>query len=872
MLALKEYQRRVLRALDDYFAECVHLKDPDTAFYEKTRRPYLPVRELPGLPYVCLRLPTGGGKTLVACHALGTALRRLLQADCAVVLWLTPTNAIREQTLQALKNRQHPYRQALESELGSLTVLDIEDARYVTRATLDTATTIVVSTMQAFRVTDTEGRKVYENSGHLMDHFTALPPEVHASIERKPDGTFDHSLANVLRVRRPLVIVDEAHNSRTDLSFETLARFNPSCIIEFTATPAREDHPSNVLHSVSAAELKTEAMIKMPIELETRPEWKEIVADAIARRDALEKVAQAEQAATGEYIRPVMLIQAQPKRKGQDSITVDVLEECLLHDHGIPKEQMARATGSDRELDGVDILSEKCEIRYVLTIEAIREGWDCPFAYVLCTVAETRSSRAAEQILGRVLRLPKAGWKTNRELNVAYAFAATASFAEAANGLTDALIENGFEKQEAEDLIVPAHPVQAGLPIEDLDLFAPGSEVALPEPLPESRLPEQTRRKISFDARSGALRVREPLTGQDVENIKALLCTEEGKAAVDKIYKIPRRLAPRRKVFPAEQGELFSVPVLALKDGDLFEQFEETHFRELEWSLSKCDPALSEVEFASVRERGHVGEIDLTENGHLKAKEFVDRLQVQMAAIEGASGWSAAQLVGWLDRKIPHPDISLTEVGIYLVGVVRYLTEERRIPLEALVRDKYRLRSSLEKKIKDHRQTAHKAAFQLFLQADLARKLVVSPQQCFTFDPNGYPYNQLYRGTYEFQKHYYPQVGDLEEAGEEFDCAQWIDSLPEVKCWIRNIERRPRHSFWIQTSTDKFYPDFVCLLKDGRYLVVEYKGEHLWSNDDSREKRLLGELWAERSGGRCVFVMPKGKNFAEIGAKVRASA
>ena len=869
MYALKEYQQRALKTLERYFNECVRLKDADTAFYEITRRRYEPVKELPGLPYVCLRLPTGGGKTLVASHAVGVALKRFIQADHAVVLWLTPSNAIREQTLKALKNRQHPYRQAVEFEAGSLSVLDIEDARYVTRATLDADTTIIVSTMQAFRVTETEGRKVYEDSGHLMDHFTGLPDAVMASIERRPDGTFDHSLANVLRVRRPIVIVDEAHNSRTDLSFETLARFNPSCIIEFTATPAREEHPSNVLHTVSAAELKAEAMIKMPIHLETRPQWKELLADAIAQRNALENVAKAELTESGEYIRPVMLLQAQPNRKGHDNITVDVLEECLLQDHNIPEEQIARATGSDHDLDGVDILSDKCEIRYVLTIEALREGWDCPFAYVLCTVAETRSGRAAEQILGRILRLPKAAWKKKDELNHAYAFAATASFAEAANGLTDALIENGFEKQEAKDLIVQAHSVQDQLPIEDLELFAGVNAIALPEPLREAKLPEETRRKITYDETKKSVTVRETLTDKDVQNLKTVLSTEKGKTAVDAIYKISKRLPPKRKASFAEQGELFSIPVLALKDGDLFEPFEETHFREIEWTLSKCEPVLSEADFPSTREKGHVGEIDVSDGGHLKSKEFVDSLQFQMTALEAESGWTAAQLVNWLDKKIPHPDVSLAEADIYLAGVIRYLTDQRILSLDFLARDKYRLRAAVEKKIDEHRRNAHKTAFQLFLQPDFARKLVVTPEQCFTFDPKAYPYNQLYQGAYQFQKHYYPHVGDLDDKGEEFECAQFIDSMPEVKCWIRNLERRPQHSFWIQTSTDKFYPDFVCRLRDGRYLVVEYKGEHLWSNDDSKEKRMLGELYAARSGGRCSFAMPKGKNFQEIAVKIR---
>jgi type III restriction enzyme len=58
-------------------------------------------------------------------------------------------------------------------------------------------------------------------------------------------------------------------------------------------------------------------------------------------------------------------------------------------------------------------------------------------------------------------------------------------------------------------------------------------------------------------------------------------------------------------------------------------------------------------------------------------------------------------------------------------------------------------------------------------------------------------------------------------------------------------------------------------LEDGRCLVVEYKGTYLWSNDDSKEKRNLGELWAERSNGRCLFIMPKGKDFEAVTAVLR---
>ena len=119
MLPLKDYQQKTLDALSLYFDRCVALQDGDTAYYETTKQlyergvPYRPVAGLPGLPYVCLRVPTGGGKTLIASHAIDVAARRLLFTETPTVLWLVPSNKIREQTVEALKSNSHPYRQAL---------------------------------------------------------------------------------------------------------------------------------------------------------------------------------------------------------------------------------------------------------------------------------------------------------------------------------------------------------------------------------------------------------------------------------------------------------------------------------------------------------------------------------------------------------------------------------------------------------------------------------------------------------------------------------------------------------------------------------------------------------------------------------------
>ena len=872
MLRLKDYQERTLDALKAYFDKCARINDVDTAFYSMTRQtfgvgiPYRPVKELPGLPYICPRIPTGGGKTLVACHAVGVAARNLLQADHPLVLWLVPSNAILEQTLDALKDRRHPYRHALETEVGSLNVLDAGEALYVRRGDLDSGTTTIIATMQTFRVDDTVGRRVYRDSGALMDHFSGLPDDLLARMEKGEGSNLLHSLANVLRLRRPIVIVDEAHNARTDLSFETLARFDPSCILEFTATPAKEHNPSNILHTVSAAELKAEAMIKMPIRLQTRPDWKELLSDAIACRSNLEVLANRERQNTGEYIRPIMLIQAQPRRHDQETINYEVVLETLIQDFTIPREQIAVATGSKNELDAVDIYRTDCPIRFVITVQALREGWDCHFAYVLCSLTEVRSTTYVEQILGRILRLPKASWKQKNELNMAYAFTASSHFRDAANALTDALIQNGFERQEAKDLIVPMPTLQPMSLFGGDQLLVAEVTVDVPEAPDDRATLAGLGDVVTFNPVEKKMTYRGVMTKEDRDRLKSCFSTEQGKAAVDRAYRITNGLPEEDRGTPSEREEEFSVPLLAVKQGDLFEPFEETHFLDQEWDLSQHDALLSEEEYSGKRPGAQHGEIDVTSNGRVVA-EFITSLQNQMTLFAEVSQGTVAGLVYWLDRNIPHTDISPTESGVFLTRAVQTLIDQRGFPLESLILDKYRLKRALEDKINQHRQAARKRAFQRLLDPDCITPLVVDPRICFSFHPQQYPLNTPYRGHYKFKKHYYPEVGDLKNQGEEFECAQYIDMLEEVEFWVRNLERRPQHSFWLQTSSDRFYPDFVCKLKDRRYLVVEYKGEHLW-NEDAREKRALGELWEMRSSGICLFVMPTARDYETIKRKL----
>ena len=222
-------------------------------------------------------MPTGGGKTLLACHTAGLAMREFMHADSAVVLWLVPSNTILDQTRDALTDERHPYRRALELACGAVEVKSIEEALALKRGDVEGQTVVIVSTIQAFRADDTTGRKVYDGkNGNMPDHFEGKPATLLAALEQGADGKPKNSLVNMLRMRRPIVIVDEAHNARTELSFAALGAVRPTCIVEFTATPSRGEvetaagkkkpnPPSNVLHRVTAAELNAAQMVKLPL-------------------------------------------------------------------------------------------------------------------------------------------------------------------------------------------------------------------------------------------------------------------------------------------------------------------------------------------------------------------------------------------------------------------------------------------------------------------------------------------------------------------------------------------------------------------------------------------------------------------------------
>lgn len=903
-LALKGYQTRILGTLRDYLREVARTRNPRNPFekivaaHAAKPMPYIPV-QIPGLagvmPYVCLRVPTGGGKTLIAAHAIGAAVKDYQRAERGVVLWFVPSNPILDQTLSALKNPRHPYRHALEKGdgaaspgLGPVEVLTIEEALRVTPATLNGATVVIVATIQGFRVDDTTGRKVYDPlNGQLDEHFRAVPPDRAIDLEPGPDGQPGRSLANVLRLRRPIVIVDEAHNVRTPLSFATLGKLQPSCILEFTATPDRERAPSNVLHRVSAAELKAAAMIKLPIRVVTRPsgEWARLLSDALTLRKDLETIAAREGQATGEYLRPIALIQARDVEHTRE------LKQHLVAEHGIPEAEVKICTAKLDELKDVrDLAVADCPVRYILTVQKLREGWDCPFAYVLCSLQETRSATAIEQIVGRVLRLPQANFKREPALNEAYVFSVSPTLLEVLGELKGALELHGFTGAEAEQIVISGgddgilplavQPVTLAIHPEDFDTTLVGTHAPA------------LLGKVSFDVRAGTLTVQAPLTETEEEWTKACIKVPAVQAQVTAAAKTVAAAAAewgaggRASRAAGQQVSIdFEIPLLAIRQGDLFEPFEATHLLERPWRLSERDATLAETIYPSKRAAGELGLVDV-DHGSGKvltarseeleqddARDFVSLLHQQVMTLAGDTDWTLERLVTWLDRNLfrdpeERREIVGDESALFLSKAVKGLMASRGLlHLGPLVLDRHRLAEALAQRVRQHREAERRAAFQALLLPE--SELAVSDSMTVNLAHTRYEPSWYYDGGYRFTKHYYaPAPGELHSSGEEFECAAFLDGLPEVKTWVRNLSKKG--PFWLRRSTANFYPDFVCLLTDGRVLAVEYKGTHLVTADEAKEKAAVGAVWAGRSGGRCVFVMPDGRDFAAIRTAIAA--
>lgn len=867
-MGLKVYQEELLHDYEAFLARTRELGDPRPAFAESTLQAFgheLPYRPLPGaetVPYVCLRVPTGGGKTRLAGQSIHRVQRSFLSSDFPLVIWLVPSDPIREQTLFALKTPGELLHEDMRSLFGAVNVLSVDEALSVQPATLETAPTIVVATMQSFKRDErdvAEVLRVNRQNGSLMSHFTNVPENLRG----------DQSLVDVIRLRHPFIVVDEAHNQGTPLAVETLVKLGPACILELTATPDRSSQPSNVLRSVSAATLQGEDMLKLPLELAVHEEWRLTLTEAIARLRALEQDAAAETTQTGEVIQPVvMLIQAERRNAYAETFTPGVVKKHLVEDFQIPAESIAIATGELDELAGKR-LGDPDYPQFIITVDKLREGWDCPNAYVLFTFRSTTSATAVEQVLGRVLRMPNVRRKQRESLNRSYAYVVSGELAATVQGLRDGLVQSGFERLDTRQLVqLPDAGADAGhIFSQDLTVALPeaGNAIVLPDSDAIEALPAALRKRIEVSPEGGTLTIKGGATAQDVRKVAATFVQPDAATAVQQSLDtaLAQRIAPPARVpTPAERGEEACIPQLALKQGSFFEVFSETALLDADWEIDDFDPELTEGEFAHDLEAMRRAQLSISELEKVECGIY-DKLDSQLALFDVEEGWSATELVHWLDGNIHFPYSERDRKVAWIDAVIAWLVERRQPPFTVaeLAYRKYRLRGAVERKLAAGLRLAKQGQFESLL--DDESRFEASNDKALVIKQGRYGYDTPYTGLIPLKRHFFPVVGNLKDRGEEFDCAEYIaNQLPGVAWWIRNVERKPT-SFWLQTASDRFYPDFLIGLETGGIIAAEYKGGHIADTDENREKKRIGELW-ERRGRNCAFAWVERRDWNAI--------
>jgi len=418
------------------------------------------------LPAFCLKIPTGGGKTLLAAKVVDLVNAHYRRRQSGLVLWVVPSTQIYAQTLRALRDRDHPYRQALDmASAGRTLVLEKADG-FAPSDVAESLCVLLLMLPSANRETK-EQLKMFQDSGGFEaffpsedrrdDHRALLEKIPNLDTFEKQDGFWGRqiktSLGNTLRLLQPLIIMDEGHKAYSVNARNTLEGFNPVMLVELSATPPKE---SNVLVEITGGDLEKEDMIKLDLHIENRgsTNWKDTLLAAIEHRRKLEDVAREHEAKTGVYIRPICLIQVERTGKDQRKpgfVHADDVVDYLTRTKTIPREWVAIKTSQKDELKEVDevggLMGPDCTIRFIITKQALQEGWDCSFAYVLAILTNPASKTALTQLVGRILRQPGAKKTGNPWLVESYVFC----YQRKGQDLLDE-IRNGFGQEGLGDL------------------------------------------------------------------------------------------------------------------------------------------------------------------------------------------------------------------------------------------------------------------------------------------------------------------------------------------------------------------------------------------------------------------------------------
>lgn len=865
-MELKNYQQDVLKDLAEYiqtWKEQGSLSKAFSSFWKSrgihplqpgdpTFHPYCDTMK--GTPNITIKVPTAGGKTFIACNALATIFDAMPGGKTKAVAWFVPSDTILKQTYQNLKNPLHPYRQKIDTLFnGRVEVYDKQALLYgqnFNPIVVEEQLSIFVLSIQSFASTAKDKRLVYSENEHLTEFV-----KTYSHQEKRIEGADETSLIQVIAHLNPVMIIDESHNFEGNLRVDTLTNINPCFVLNLTATPREK---SNIISFVSPARLKKENMVKLPVMVSNYQSHADVINSAISLRKNLEDKAKEEEALGGDYIRPIILFQAQPKND-EDDVTFTNIKNSLVK-AGIHEEEIKIKTANLNELKGIDLMSRACPVRYIITINALKEGWDCPFAYILASTANRSSKIDVEQILGRILRQPYTRQHGNVLLNMSYVLTSSANFHTTIDNVVESLRLSGYSRKDyvatdtSSDNFMQSESQLNFRNDKVLNLTYANS----PEE-PESNewefnsddiiLPTADNRGKAFEDKGKSLenataillKEAESMSQQYKQDIQESLNNKTSEEVMQKTktYAIQDRYKPF-----VENIHLPQFCIKVKKDYGVFgitkDYIPLTQEALLEdFKLSKED---KHIDFSY--NTSNIRKIDIDKNDEdniitssLKEKEAMT-LDNFYSNINDKD--RLIFLLSQSIRKNITRDNSISDADLnkYITSV---LEEQELSQLHNLGRNLSNTTQAFKNKIRQLKIAFAEKQFNIKVQSkqiELAHQESLPSEIVLTKDKAPALDKKMY----------------LEEEGFndfERDVIDQVISLDCVRCWHRNQEKGK--GFCINGFINA-YPDFIIVLNNGITVLLETKGSHL-DGSDSKNKITCGNKWADKAGSKFAYFM-----------------
>lgn len=853
-MELKDYQKKVMSDLKRFLELLTEKQNISKAYNSLWEEKGVEVGMLGmpfynsvinGVPQVCLKVPTGGGKTFLAANAIKPIFDSMPQVHPRAVVWLVPSDTILKQTHKALSDNAHAYRQKINVDFGGrveiYTKEQLLNGQNFNPTTVQEQLSIFVLSYDSFRTNKKDGRKAYQENGYLSP-FSKFKSDKELLLE----DTDETALIQVIRQLNPVVIVDESHHATSKLSVEMLNNFNPSFVLDLTATPAKG---SNVISFVDARQLKKEQMVKLPVIVYNRKNQNDVFVSAISLRQKLELQAKKLEGEGGRYIRPIVLFQAQP-RIGEDSTTYEKIKQSLV-EMGIPEEEIAIKTADVDEIKNQNLMSPECIVRYIITVNALKEGWDCPFAYILATVANRSSRVDVEQILGRVLRMPYTKSSKQDVLNLSYVITSSDNFHATLDKVVEGLNSAGFSRKDyrVQDFIEPTTQEESGQQINLEDFLKPEETSLQTEPKDEEAI---------YDSNTVREQIKDILNAENLEETESdenthtdemledalkqnhMYWEEVREAENQQAPEAPQEVIEKMKQFKIksefeEEVKDLVLPQFMLESGPSL--FSESEYELLEKENLQVGFTLvdkdSKIDFATIDiEMARVDVEDKDDDASPKAW----RMQ----------GFSSLWIKEWFDSQPAEKKLAACkdmickrlssinsvndkELMEYVERIIDKMTDEQ---LTDMQQSPYPYIEKIKNKVLMLLQEHSQETFDLWVEQELIEcnpnyrfPSVVMPAKTISSIPKSLYIEEESMNDYERKV-----VWELSE-------------MDNIKWWHRNISRK---GFCINGAVPA-YPDIIVMTTSGKILCVETKGDHL-ENSESRMKAMTGTQWANMAG------------------------